>query len=113
MKATNFLLDPPALAGLWARRKPAKDASAKPLTLLQRFDRWLWLQQVREREAYLSQPRALGRQPLLLINELTTELSEAAQRIPGAQCVQNIPRANAAASPAPAQARITGITPTL
>jgi hypothetical protein len=38
-----------------ARRKPAKDTSAKRLTLLQRFDRWLWQQQVREREAYLAQ----------------------------------------------------------
>jgi hypothetical protein len=62
MKATNFLLDPPALAGLWARRKPApvanRDApNTRPLSLLQRFDRWLWLQQVREREAYLAQSK--------------------------------------------------------
>jgi len=60
MKATNFPLDPPALGGVWATRKPAKgtnrdSASARPLTLLQRLDRWFWRQQVREREAYLAQ----------------------------------------------------------
>jgi len=60
MKATNFPLDPPALAGVWATRKLAKGthrdaASARPLSLLQRLDRWFWQQQVREREAYLAQ----------------------------------------------------------
>lgn len=62
MKATNILLDPAALAGLGARRKPAQSlardsAAQRPLTLLQRFDRWLWQQQVREREAYLAQSK--------------------------------------------------------
>jgi len=60
MKATNFPLDPPALAGVWATRKIAKgtnrdSARARPLSLLQRLDRWFWQQQVREREAYLAQ----------------------------------------------------------
>jgi hypothetical protein len=60
MKATNFLLDPPALAGVWPRRKAAKhterdSASSRSVTLVQRFDRWLWQRQVREREAYLAQ----------------------------------------------------------
>ena len=62
MKATNFVLDAPALAGVSAGRKPASAANrdpvrTRPLTLLQRLDRWLWQQHVREREAYLAQSK--------------------------------------------------------
>ena len=65
MKATNFRLEAPGSLGAWvglsrvpksaAARKPGAKASQIPkIGLLERFDRWLWRQHVREREAYLA-----------------------------------------------------------
>ena len=66
MRAANFQLEAPGSIGAWVRHagfskspaapKPvAKAAGNAPrLSLLERFDRWLWQQQVREREAYLA-----------------------------------------------------------
>ena len=56
MKVTNFLLDSPglaALAGVLGKRNPASAGKQSP-GLFERIDRWLWRQQLREREAYLS-----------------------------------------------------------
>ena len=68
MKATNFRLDAPGSLGAWIRlsrepksasaRKPAATAQrAAKLGLLERLDRWLWRQHVREREAYLAESK--------------------------------------------------------
>jgi hypothetical protein len=66
MRATNFLLDPPGVSEAWAAKPASRTArkqgsgntpEARPLTLLQRLARWLWKQQVREREAYLAQSK--------------------------------------------------------
>jgi hypothetical protein len=67
MKATNFRLDAPGMLGAWlglsgvpksaARTPDAKAPQAAKLGLLERFDRWLWQQQVREREAYLAESK--------------------------------------------------------
>jgi uncharacterized protein DUF3563 len=66
MRAANFQLEAPGSLGAWVRQagfsksrtapKPvAKTAGPAPrLSLLERFDRWLWQQHVREREAYLA-----------------------------------------------------------
>ena len=66
MKATNFRLEAPGSLGGWAgqshspkvpvTRKPvATESGTVPrLSLLERLDRWLWRQHVREREAYLA-----------------------------------------------------------
>ncbi len=53
MKATNFLLDPPGLDHAWAERRRSTTDKKSP-GLLERIDRWLWRQQVRDREAYLA-----------------------------------------------------------
>ena len=68
MKATNFRLEAPGTLGAWVRlsrvpksaraRKPdAKAPQTAKLGLLERFDRWLWQQHVREREAYLAESK--------------------------------------------------------
>jgi hypothetical protein len=63
MKAREFTLDAPAWTGIGTIERPAKpepraDASAEPkLSWMERFDRWLWKQEVREREAYLAGSR--------------------------------------------------------
>jgi hypothetical protein len=68
MKATNFRLEAPGTLGAWlglgrvpksavARKPDAKAPQAAKLGLLERFDRWLWQQQVREREAYLAESK--------------------------------------------------------
>ena len=67
MKATNFRLDAPGTLGAWVgllrvpkavgRKPDAKAPQAVKLGLLERFDRWLWQQQVREREAYLAESK--------------------------------------------------------
>jgi len=58
MKATNFAWDAPAWARTASIGNPATtkrgDARDRPPTLLERVDRWLWKQHVREREAYLA-----------------------------------------------------------
>ena len=60
MKATNFLLDPPGLDDAWApqpERDRSLDATKRSPGLFERFDRWLWRQQLRAREAYLAQSK--------------------------------------------------------
>jgi hypothetical protein len=68
MKATNFRLEAPAMLGAWvgfwsepkstgARKPDAKAPQSPKLGLLERFDRWLWRQHVREREAYLAESK--------------------------------------------------------
>ena len=62
MKATNFQLQLPGVPGSWegqprsvhkvSARKAASNAPR--LSLMERLDRWLWRQEVREREAYLA-----------------------------------------------------------
>lgn len=66
MKATNFRLEAPGPLGGWVgqsrspkvpvARKPAatESGTAPRLSLLERLDRWLWRQHVREREAFLA-----------------------------------------------------------
>jgi Protein of unknown function (DUF3563) len=60
MKATNFALRAPVSTGIGTKLGPSTVASRRaanteyPPTLLERFDRWLWRQHVREREAYLA-----------------------------------------------------------
>ncbi len=60
MNATQFTLDTPAWTGIGTIKAPANPAarakaSAQPrLSWMERFDRWLWNQHVREREAYLA-----------------------------------------------------------
>ena len=61
MNATQFTLDKPAWTGVGAIRIPADPAAevhAEPkVSLMERFDRWLWQQHVREREAYLAESK--------------------------------------------------------
>jgi hypothetical protein len=61
MKATNFLLDSPASAGLVGpsakRDRATGSAGTRSPGLLERLDRWFWRQQVRDREAYLAGAR--------------------------------------------------------
>ena len=71
MKATNFLLDEPGLAGAWAKlthalifdplrreggpeNRPPRRARKKSLGIFERIDRWFWRQSLRERERYLA-----------------------------------------------------------
>jgi hypothetical protein len=61
MKAMNFRLEAPGMPGAWEEaqlRSPRKTVAAKKdrerPSLLDRLDRWLWRQEVREREAYLA-----------------------------------------------------------
>jgi hypothetical protein len=58
MKATNFLLEPPALAGRIGasakRNRTAGSADTRTPGIFERIDRWFWRQQLREREAYLA-----------------------------------------------------------
>lgn len=66
MKATNFRLEAPGSLGGWAgkSRSPKVPVARKPIAtepgtaprlgLLERLDRWLWRQHVREREAFLA-----------------------------------------------------------
>ena len=68
MKATNFRLEAPGTLGAsvgfsrvpkstGARKPDAKAPQTAKLGLLERFDRWLWRQQLREREAYLAESK--------------------------------------------------------
>jgi uncharacterized protein DUF3563 len=59
MRAMNFQLEAPGSLGAWIARSPKSDAPTKSNgqaqpSLMERFDRWLWKQHVREREAYLA-----------------------------------------------------------
>ena len=71
MKATNFLLDEPGLAGAWAKlthalifdplrresgpeNQPARSTKSRSGGIFERIDRWFWQQQMRDREAYLA-----------------------------------------------------------
>ena len=63
MKVTSFLADDSSLIGAWAKLAqalafpgglPAGETRAAQPGLLARLDRWLWKQEMREREAYLA-----------------------------------------------------------
>jgi hypothetical protein len=64
MKATTFRWQMPGMPGSGEgkssfpkRAVEGSAASARRLTLMERLDRWLWGQEVREREAYLAQSK--------------------------------------------------------
>jgi hypothetical protein len=59
MKAMNFPMEAPGSFGAWIARSPKSVAPTRSngkdqLSLMERFDRWLWKQHVRDREAYLA-----------------------------------------------------------
>lgn len=62
MKAMNFQLAAPGTLGAWvglgrsSKSVAPLKANGKPAepSLIERFDRWLWKQHVRDREAYLA-----------------------------------------------------------
>jgi hypothetical protein len=63
MKVTSFLADDSSLIGAWAKLAqalafpgglPGGETRAPRSGLLARLDRWLWKQEMREREAYLA-----------------------------------------------------------
>jgi len=60
MKAMNFQLEAPGSLGAWIAGlpqavAPVRSSSKDRVSLAERFDRWLWKQHVREREAYLAE----------------------------------------------------------
>jgi len=59
MKAMNFAMEAPGSFGAWIARSPKSVAPTRSNdndrpSLMERLDRWLWKQHVRETESYLA-----------------------------------------------------------